>query len=67
MQAAISLLRWAASQQSLRDTYVRMRSVAANMVWQNDQQIAGAMGMIAHNAYHLGEIRQMLCRIKARA
>jgi hypothetical protein len=32
--------------------------------WPSVQHLAGAMGMIAHTAYHLGEIRQALCMLK---
>jgi hypothetical protein len=32
--------------------------------WPSVQHLAGAMGMIAHTAYHLGEIRQALCTLK---
>lgn len=56
---------WAASQQAMRDAYTRIRGIATNMTWQNDQQMGGALGLLAHNAYHLGEIRQMLCTVKA--
>ncbi len=31
-------------------------------VW-DERKLGGAMGIIAHTAYHLGEIRQMLCHL----
>lgn len=55
---------WQASQQALRDNYQKIRKIASKMEWEDERQLAGAMGIIAHNAYHLGEIRQMLCKIK---
>lgn len=33
--------------------------------WQNEQQIGGIIAVIVHTAYHLGEIRQALCTLKA--
>lgn len=55
---------WTASQNALRDAYQQVRSVAADTTWQDERQIGGALGLVAHNAYHLGEIRQMLCIVK---
>lgn len=56
---------WAASQQQLREVYGQMRALATNTAsWENEELIGGAMGMLMHNAYHLGEIRQALCTLK---
>ena len=33
-------------------------------VWPSEREIGGAIAMIAHTAYHLGEIRQALCIIR---
>lgn len=63
--SAVNAEEWTASQQALRAAYDRVRAIAAEFQWQNDDQIGGALGVLAHNAYHLGEIRQMLCIIKA--
>jgi len=32
--------------------------------WPSDAEIGGAIAVIAHTAYHLGEIRQALCTLK---
>ena len=56
---------WESSQQKLRDTVERIRDLATNSTWENEGEIRGALGMIAHNAYHLGEIRQALCTLKS--
>lgn len=56
---------WTASQTALREAYAQLRQVAKDFVWEDERQVAGAIGMVAHNAYHLGEIRQMLCAIQA--
>ncbi|MEL6404583.1 MAG: hypothetical protein AAFN11_04180 [Chloroflexota bacterium] len=55
---------WQASQDALKSAYQQIRSVASETEWQNDRQMAGAMGILMHNAYHLGEIRHALCTIR---
>jgi hypothetical protein len=32
--------------------------------WSDEGEIGGAIAVIAHTAYHLGEIRQALCTLK---
>jgi hypothetical protein len=47
----------------LRATSDRFRQMAAtNDLW-NEQIVGGAFGVVAHTAYHLGEIRQALAAI----
>lgn len=63
---AVTLEEWAALQQDLRASYDRIKVLIADTPeWTNAQQIGGALAVIAHTAYHLGEIRQALCTIKA--
>lgn len=58
---------WQASQDRLRDTYGRITSLLNTFQdWDDARAIGGAVGMIAHTAYHLGEIRQALCTLKNR-
>lgn len=62
---AVSDEEWAAIQAELRATYNRIiRLVHDTTEWPGEREIAGAIGMIAHTAYHLGEIRQALCTIR---
>lgn len=57
---------WEASQQRLREAYQNIREFAKNTPdWMTKDAVAGAMGMLMHNAYHLGEIRQALCKIRS--
>jgi hypothetical protein len=57
---------WAASQARLRQTYQRIcKLIAEYENWETEDQIGGAIGLVAHCAYHLGEIRQATCTIKA--
>ncbi len=55
---------WAASQNRLRESYQRARAQVSSETWADKDTIGGAIGLIAHSAYHLGEIRHALCTIK---
>ena len=57
---------WAASQARLRQTYQRLRKyVEAFEGWETEDSIDSAIGLVAHTAYHLGEIRQATCTVKS--
>ncbi len=56
---------WAASQERLKQTYQRLRRyIETNEHWETEDSIGEAIGMVAHTAYHLGEIRQATCTVK---
>jgi uncharacterized damage-inducible protein DinB len=55
---------WKASQQHLRESYVAFRELSQSTPWQNVNEIMAAMEVLAHSAYHLGEIRHALCTVK---
>jgi hypothetical protein len=56
---------WVAIQDELRASYDRIVALVHNTPdWNNMRTIGGAIGVIAHTAYHLGEIRQALCTIR---
>ena len=47
----------------LRATYEGLKGfIPANELW-NEQMVGGAFGIVAHTAYHLGEIRQSLAAL----
>ena len=49
---------------SLEQTYRRIEKIfRENSVW-NEDTVGGAMAILVHTAYHLGEIRQALCTLK---
>ena len=55
---------WEASKAKLERTYRRIdKELHENENW-NEQVIGGAMGIVIHTAYHLGEVRQALCKEK---
>src|SRR5215216_6576724 len=55
---------WAEYKRKLKDAYLRMDKLFhENKLW-NDDTIGGALSIVVHTAYHLGEIRQALCTLK---
>jgi uncharacterized membrane protein len=56
---------WSAIQADLRHNYHRVRDLINEMdVWPDETAVANAIAVVAHSAYHLGEIRQALCTLK---
>lgn len=51
---------WAQMQQDLRDAYQRLRRVIESDGTASAQSFGGAIGAIAHVAYHLGAIKQKI-------
>lgn len=63
--SAVTPEEWEALKSSLRQSYDRIKTLVNNATeWSSEQQIANAIAIIAHTAYHLGEIRQALCTLK---
>jgi hypothetical protein len=63
---AVTPDEWETFKLELRASYARIRALLADTAeWPGPQQIGGAIAMVAHTAYHLGEIRQALCVLKA--
>lgn len=57
---------WQAIQDELRTNYVRIQElIKSTPAWSSERELGGAMAVIAHTAYHLGEIRQALCTLRA--
>ena len=55
---------WDALKSNLNEMYNRMSKMFQdNEVW-NEDTMGGALGIVVHTAYHLGEIRQALCVLK---
>ena len=55
--------QWNDLRENLEQSYQRIsRLFHANTNW-NEDSIGGAMAIVVHSAYHLGEIRQALCLI----
>ena len=62
---AVTPAEWAASQERLKQTYQRIKDyVETYEGWDTVDSISGAIALVAHTAYHLGEIRQATCTVK---
>jgi len=62
---AVTPTEWDALRERLRQTYQRIRGMMeAYDDWDAENSIGGAIGLVAHTAYHLGEIRQATCTVK---
>jgi len=56
---------WAAYQDQLKATYERVLAMLQGIEdWNQERPIGGALAILAHTAYHLGEIRQAMCTLK---
>lgn len=57
---------WQSIQNELRINYQNMRKyIESVQEWPNAETVGTAMAIIAHSAYHLGEIRQAMCVLKS--
>ena len=61
----VSPAEWEALKAGLRASYDRIKALIHDTTeWPSDFEVAGAIAMIVHTAYHLGEIRQALCTLQ---
>ena len=57
---------WQASKNGLRQSYQRMIACLQSLEsWDDEDSLEGALAVVVHSAYHLGEIRQALCVLHA--
>jgi hypothetical protein len=57
---------WDALKQRLQSAYQDLMMLIKGFeTWQGENELGGALAIVVHTAYHLGEIRQALCTIKA--
>ncbi len=63
--SAVTPQEWQAIQDRLRVSYQHVQEfVRTDGAWEHPDSIHGALGLLAHTAYHLGEIRQALCTLQ---
>jgi len=56
---------WEALNSKLQKTYQSVLSSIKQVdTWEGEDDIGASLAILAHTAYHLGEIRQALCTIK---
>ena len=64
--SAVTEAEWAAMLADLRETYKRIKGhLDEAESWGGITELSSMLGIIAHSAYHLGEIRQMTCHLEA--
>lgn len=62
---AVTPEEWDDLKVALRESYDRVKGLINDTTdWPSEREIGGAIAMIVHTAYHLGEIRQALCVVK---
>ncbi|MCC6629176.1 MAG: hypothetical protein IT340_17445 [Chloroflexi bacterium] len=60
-RTVVTPAEWHALQRRLHAAYATVRDLIDRpATWELDQAIGGGLGILAHTAYHLGEIRQGL-------
>lgn len=65
--SAVTPEAWDASKARLRASYERMLGRINSLdVWESEDHVGVPIAILVHTAYHLGEIRQALCTLKAR-
>jgi hypothetical protein len=62
--SAVTPDQWETLKSDLRESYNRIQTLIPDTPAWGEHEIAGAIAMIAHTAYHLGEIRQALCTVR---
>ena len=54
--------QWQGIQAELRTSYARIQELVNTTTdWPSEAEIGGAIALVVHTAYHLGEIRQAMC------
>lgn len=62
---AVTPAEWEGMQVALRAGYDNIKALIADTPeWTDERQIGGAIAVVTHTAYHLGEIRQALCTLQ---
>jgi hypothetical protein len=57
--------QWITLTARLAQAYADVRELASTFTYWNEQTIGGAIALVSHSAYHLGEIRQGLGVLRA--
>jgi hypothetical protein len=61
---AVTPDEWEASKNRLKASYHAIQSLTKDAIWDTGDMIGGAIAIVVHTAYHLGEIRQALCTLR---
>ena len=61
----VSSDEWTSLQDKLKETYKRLDKLFHETEnWDDEDVLGGALAIVVHTAYHLGEIRQAMCTLK---
>lgn len=61
----VSPAEWQELKRGLKRKYSQINQELRKLeAWDEEEKIGGAMAILVHTAYHLGEIRQALCTLK---
>ena len=60
----VTPVEWTALKNNLKQTHKRVLKSLHGLNWSKENSIGGALAILVHTAYHLGEIRQALCTLK---
>jgi hypothetical protein len=62
---AVTPEEWEASKARLKESHQRTVAFIQTFDnWEQDERLSGALAIVVHTAYHLGEIRQAMCMVK---
>ena len=62
--SAVTPAEWEQSKQRLKASYQRVLALLKHFeTWDSEDNISGALAILVHTAYHLGEIRQATCTV----
>ena len=63
--SAVDAAQWADMIAELRADYQRIKGHLDDAdSWEGITELSSMLGIIAHSAHHLGEIRQMMCHLE---
>ncbi len=64
--SAVTPEEWEATKQRLRASYDRFKAIVSKSetISGSEYAVGGSIGVVAHTAYHLGEIRHALCVLR---
>jgi hypothetical protein len=63
--SAVTPGEWEALKVKLEATYRRIEKLFRETETWDEDSMGGALAVVVHSAYHLGEIRQAMCTLKA--
>jgi len=62
---SVTPAEWESLNARVRAAYERISGTIKSIEsWEGENELGGALAIVVHTAYHLGEIRQALCTIK---